>query len=342
MKPPLKQKRILAISSGGGHWTQLRRIRTAFDGHDITWATVMIDGQIPLESESDKTIRIPDATRWNKFGLVRLFLKVLYCILRVRPHVIISTGAAPGYFALLIGRLFGIKTCWIDSIANVQEMSLSGKKARKCANLWLTQWKHLASPNGPHFCGSVIPEVLPGENKDVATTTLSSLETHEPGDQSGVKTKIMTISSGGGHWVELLRLSSAVEGNEVHWVTVRKEYRTDLRKSSDSFHTINDATRWNKFGLLLLTVRITLLILKIRPKVIITTGAAPGYIAVMIGSALGARTCWIDSLANVEELSLSGKKAGRWASLWLTQWKDLANDEKGPGYEGMLFPDLTE
>ena len=94
-------------------------------------------------------------------------------------------------------------------------------------------------------------------------------------------------------------------------------------------------------ALLVLFARITFLILWIRPKVIITTGAAPGYLAVMVGRILGARTCWIDSLANVEELSLSGKKAQRWTDLWLTQWQELANDEQGPFYAGMLFPDLT-
>ena len=342
MKPPPKPKRILAISSGGGHWTQLRRIRKAFEGHQVTWATVLVDGQAPFESESDKIIQIPDATRWNKFGLLRLFIKVLYCVLRVRPHVIISTGAAPGYFALLIGRLFRIRTCWIDSIANVEEMSLSGKKAEKWASLWLTQWKHLGSPNGPDFCGSVIPDLFLEENGTVSPMNPDSLETCGARDEPRLKKKrIMAISSGGGHWVELLRLKRALEGNQVHWVTVRKGYKTDLRDPSDAFHTINDATRWNKLALLVLVTRITLLILWIRPKVIITTGAAPGYLAVMVGRMLGARTCWIDSLANVEELSLSGKKAQRWTDLWLTQWQELANDEQGPFYAGMLFPDLT-
>ena len=341
MKPPMKPKRILAISSGGGHWTQLRRIRKAFEGHEVTWATVLVDGQAPFESESDKIIQIPDATRWNKFGLLRLFIKVLYCVLRVRPHVIISTGAAPGYFALLIGSLFRIKTCWIDSIANVEEMSLSGSKAKKWASLWLTQWKHLESPSGPDFSGSVIPDLFVGESGTVAPMEVSPRTTDGPRNESDPKRKIMAISSGGGHWVELLRLKCALEGNKVHWVTVRKGYKSDLRVPSDAFHTINDATRWNKLALLVLFARITFLILWIRPKVIITTGAAPGYLAVMVGRILGARTCWIDSLANVEELSLSGKKAQRWTDLWLTQWQELANDEQGPFYAGMLFPDLT-
>ena len=35
------KKRILALSSGGGHWVQLLRLRPAFDdGCEVTFATV--------------------------------------------------------------------------------------------------------------------------------------------------------------------------------------------------------------------------------------------------------------------------------------------------------------
>ncbi len=106
-----------------------------------------------------RVLSIPDATQWEKLRLIRLFLKVLYCIIRVRPQVIVSTGAAPGYFAMVIGRYLRIRTCWVDSIANIERMSLSGRMSRKFAGLWLTQWKHLERPEGPVFSGSVLPEL---------------------------------------------------------------------------------------------------------------------------------------------------------------------------------------
>ena len=76
--------------------------------------------------------------------------------MKENPDVIVSTGAAPGYFAIRFGRLLGIKTIWIDSIANAEELSMSGQKAGKHADLWLTQWKHLAKPQGPLYYGNVI------------------------------------------------------------------------------------------------------------------------------------------------------------------------------------------
>jgi hypothetical protein len=48
-------------------------------------------------------------------------------LLRVRPDVIVSTGAPCGYVAIRMGRLLGARTLFIDSIANAVQPSLSGQ-----------------------------------------------------------------------------------------------------------------------------------------------------------------------------------------------------------------------
>jgi UDP-N-acetylglucosamine:LPS N-acetylglucosamine transferase len=88
--------------------------------------------------------------------LVYQALTVLWIVLRTRPDVVVSTGASPGFFAMLFGRLLGRKTIWVDSIANVDELSLSGQQARRFADLWITQWQHLARPEGPKYFGSLV------------------------------------------------------------------------------------------------------------------------------------------------------------------------------------------
>jgi hypothetical protein len=71
--------------------------------------------------------------------------------------------------------------------------------------------------------------------------------------------------------------------------------------------------------------------------VIISTGAAPGYVAIRLGKLIGAKTVWLDSIANVEQVSLSGQKIGPHADLWLTQWEHLATDETQPEYRGAVI-----
>lgn len=81
----------------------------------------------------------------------------LWRILRKeRPDIVVSTGAAPGLIALALGKLVGAQTIWIDSVANSEELSLSGRLAGRFADLWLTQWSHLGSPRGPQYWGSVL------------------------------------------------------------------------------------------------------------------------------------------------------------------------------------------
>ncbi len=150
----LPNKRVLAVSSGGGHWVQLLRLLPAFEGQDVAFVTV--SGAYRPEVGHRRFYVVNDATRWNKLGLLLLAFRLLRIICRERPSVIISTGAAPGYLALRIGRWYGAHTIWIDSIANVESLSLSGQRIGRHVDLWLTQWPHLARPEGPHFSGSVL------------------------------------------------------------------------------------------------------------------------------------------------------------------------------------------
>ena len=58
--------------------------------------------------------------------------------------------------ALLAARRAGCRTLWIDSLANTERLSLSGRLARPVADMRLTQWEHLARPGGPAFWGAVL------------------------------------------------------------------------------------------------------------------------------------------------------------------------------------------
>lgn len=150
----LRKKKILAVSSGGGHWVELIRLLPAFAGHIVVFATV--DKVYRSDAGSAGFYTIQDVTRWNKLRWVQTFMKLAYILLREKPDVVISTGALPGYFSLRLAKWFGIKTIWVDSIANVEELSMSGQSIGKHADLWLTQWPQLAKPDGPLFKGTVL------------------------------------------------------------------------------------------------------------------------------------------------------------------------------------------
>ncbi len=148
------RKKALAVASSGGHWTQLLRVMPALSSFEIAFVTVLESyrSQVP----ENRFYLVNDANRWNKLRLITLAARVAWIVCKERPDVVISTGAAPGYFALLFGRLFGARTVGIDSITNIEHLSMSGALVGKHADLWLTQWPHLARAEGPHYGGSVL------------------------------------------------------------------------------------------------------------------------------------------------------------------------------------------
>ena len=138
--------------------------------------------------------------------------------------------------------------------------------------------------------------------------------------------KIVAIASAGGHWIQLMRLLPAFEGSKIIFVSTNKSFSESV--PGHLFYDVPDANRWNKLRLVYMALRVGyLIIFKIRPNTIITTGAAPGLMGIIAGRVIRANTIWIDSIANVERISMSGRIALRFAHKFYTQWPHLATSK---------------
>lgn len=126
----------------------------------------------------------------------------------------------------------------------------------------------------------------------------------------------------------------AFEGHYIAYATVNSHYRSEVPGAV--FYEVVDVTRWNKAKWIVAVAQLLWIFLKERPDIVVSTGALPGYLGIRLASALGKRTIWVDSIANVEELSMSGQRIGAYADLWLTQWPHLAK-ENGPEYAGQVL-----
>lgn len=139
----------------------------------------------------------------------------------------------------------------------------------------------------------------------------------------------MAVASEGGHWIQLMRLRPAFEGADVVYVSTNQALAKAFGLAN--FRYISDANLDKKLKLIWVLLKAFILVIKERPTHIITTGAAPGFAVLLCGKFLGAKTIWIDSIANAEELSSAGRKVSKFADHWLTQWDHLT--EKYPGLE---------
>lgn len=150
----MKKKRVMAIASGGGHWQQLMLMRPAYQHQDVLYLTTLPG--LAAQFGASPAILVPDCNRDAKVAILRSTIAIARRMIGFRPHVVISTGALPGVIALALGKMIGAKTIWVDSVANAEEMSMSGKLARRFADLWLSQWEDVAAASGAEFAGAVL------------------------------------------------------------------------------------------------------------------------------------------------------------------------------------------
>jgi UDP-N-acetylglucosamine:LPS N-acetylglucosamine transferase len=72
-----------------------------------------------------------------------VIIRSFFIALKERPDVVITTGSMPLAFFCLFAKLFSAKIVWIDSIANIEQFSMSGRLVKTFADIFLTQWPDL-------------------------------------------------------------------------------------------------------------------------------------------------------------------------------------------------------
>jgi UDP-N-acetylglucosamine:LPS N-acetylglucosamine transferase len=151
-----KQLRICLAASAGGHISQLLKLAASWNGYETFCVTTTEVIRNKLNKLGEVYV-VGECNRQHPIRVVTVFLRCIRIVLRERPDVVISTGAAAGCMLCFLGKMIGAKVVWVDSITNVERISLSGRMVRYIADLFLVQWPELASRNKKvEFVGTVI------------------------------------------------------------------------------------------------------------------------------------------------------------------------------------------
>jgi UDP-N-acetylglucosamine:LPS N-acetylglucosamine transferase len=148
--------RICLVASAGGHLSQLLKIVQAVDGYE---AFVVTTSEAVRENLTrfGRVHVVHECNRQHGLQVVRVFLACWRILRRERPDVVLSTGAAPGCVCCFLGKLMGAKIVWVDSITNVDRLSLSGWLVRHIADLFIVQWAELAQKyHGTEYVGTIV------------------------------------------------------------------------------------------------------------------------------------------------------------------------------------------
>jgi UDP-N-acetylglucosamine transferase subunit ALG13 len=154
--PTCSVSKICLVASAGGHMTQLLILSKAWEGRSVVWITSQEVGTDRLRKQGP-TYVVGEGNRNQPLKIITIAWRCCRAVWRERPTVVLSTGAAPGLIACVVGRLVGARVIWVDSIANTKRLSMSGRFVRPFADLVLSQWPEVAAKMpGVEYAGEVI------------------------------------------------------------------------------------------------------------------------------------------------------------------------------------------
>ena len=141
-------KKVLFISSTGGHLNELMQLKPLFSKYDYHIITEKDKVNLSLKEEYNERIDyLPYGTRSKLFTYIfkylYLCLKTLYLYIKIRPKYIVTTGTHTAGPMCYLGKIFGSKIIYIETIANVNKKTATGKLIYPIADLFIVQWMEM-------------------------------------------------------------------------------------------------------------------------------------------------------------------------------------------------------
>ena len=130
------------VGSSGGHLTHLYMLKPFWQDKERFWVTFnKEDANSILEGEQVYHCYYP-TNRSLKALLIntRLAWKVLR---KERPDVIVSSGAAVAVPFFYLGKLFGMKTIYIEVFDRIDKPTMTGKMVYPVTDRFIVQWEEM-------------------------------------------------------------------------------------------------------------------------------------------------------------------------------------------------------
>lgn len=151
MPDPLDRPHVLLVGSAGGHLAQLVRLEPWWRDLTRTWVTFdKPDARSLLRDEA--VIWAHHPTTRNIPNLLRNTRLAIRHVRRLRPDLVVSTGAAVAVPFFLAARALGIPTVYVEVFDRIDSPTLTGKLCRPIATAFCVQWPE----QQPLYPGSVV------------------------------------------------------------------------------------------------------------------------------------------------------------------------------------------
>lgn len=142
LREPPARGGVLLVASSGGHLMQLTQLRVAFADVRRHWVTFRRPDAASLLAGEEVTYGFSPTNR-NLGNLVRNLVLAVALVLRMRPRAIVSTGAGIAVPFMLVGRLCGARTVYLESLTRIRSPSLTGRLVHPLVDDFFVQWPEL-------------------------------------------------------------------------------------------------------------------------------------------------------------------------------------------------------
>lgn len=155
-----RKKKVMFISSVGGHLTQLLQLKSMFEDYDYKLVTEKTDVTKGMKDKYNISY-LPYGSRNQKLKypfvlLANCFISLFYFI-KYKPDVIITTGANTVAAMCCLGKIFGKKVIYIESFAKSTSPTITGKSIYKlhAYTTFVVQWEKMLEiyPNAEYWGG---------------------------------------------------------------------------------------------------------------------------------------------------------------------------------------------
>ncbi len=136
------------------------------------------------------------------------------------------------------------------------------------------------------------------------------------------KIKVGLVGSSGGHLTHLYMLKEFWEDKDRFWVTFDKEDARSLLKGERFYPAYYPSNRSIK-ALIINTYRAIKILIKERPDLIVSSGAAPAIPFFWLGKLFGAKTIYIEVFDRIDKPTISGKICYPVTDKFIVEWEEM-------------------
>ena len=132
--------KVCLVGSSGGHLTHLYMLKDFWKDKDRFWVTFdREDARSILKNE--KVISCYYPTNRNIKNLIKNTFLAIRVLLKEKPDLIISSGAAVAVPFFYIGKILGAKLIYIEVFDRIDKPTVTGKLVYPIADKFIVQWE---------------------------------------------------------------------------------------------------------------------------------------------------------------------------------------------------------